>query len=148
MRARWQRLQLYICKLSDWIRRVGKPWSSGLPADFQMASSPGFGRATGGHLGICSKASPLSWLGDAQCSWRDDLFSSVLLCFLQGPGRILVSNSPLCSSALSSDSRAMSSTCSIPVEMIVLQCEEFHFGLISTEKALFCKLQVGCHMPA
>lgn len=58
----WQRLQLPVHQLSDWIRSVGKPWTSGLPADFQMASSAGFGWATRGHSGICSKAGTWSWM--------------------------------------------------------------------------------------
>lgn len=45
------------------------------------------------------------------------------------------------------DSWAMSSTWFMPVEMLGLQRGEFNFCLIRSEKALFCKLQVGCHMP-
>lgn len=52
-----------------------------------------------------------------------------------------------CSVVTPGDSQVISSTCFLPVELLSFQTREFIFCLIISEKALFDKLQVGCHMP-
>lgn len=73
---------------------------------------------------------------------------NVKWCFLSGTACIWHLLMPtLCRSVVApGDSWAMSSNWFMPVEMIGFQLEEFNFCLISWERAVFCKLQVGCHM--
>lgn len=140
----WQRLQLQVYQLSDCIRSVGK-LIFGSPHRF----SNGFkSRLWVGHSRTFkdlfkSQSIILDVWFMVLCCWK--VFFENLPVF--GSVCMKVPTLRFCSVVAPGDSQEMSSTWFLPVEILGLQTREFNFCLIRSEKALFGKLQVGCHMP-